>query len=186
MTRVFLARHGEPAPVQGSARTEWPLSRFGRNQAEHLADRLWEFAPLNVISGPSVRCRQSADLAAKALGRQVKIDPRLSDVPVPRGTADPEAWLGQTFNFEQAVYWRDLGPELNKWRTDTIQVVRELVEPAVLFTQFTNINAIFGAALKLESTVGCKPDYASLTEFSVVSGDIRLVMDGREIKGPDE
>jgi hypothetical protein len=56
----------------------------------------------------------------------------------------------------------------------------------VIFTQFTNINAIFGAALRMENTAVCRPDLASLTEFSVVNGDIRLVIDGKEVAGPNE
>jgi hypothetical protein len=43
-----------------------------------------------------------------------------------------------------------------------------------------------GNALRLDVTMSCRPEYASLTEFSVVNGDIRLVMDGTEIKGPNE
>jgi hypothetical protein len=42
-------------------------------------------------------------------------------------------------------------------------------------------------ALRLDVTSCCVPAYASLTEFSVVNGnDVRLVMDGTEIKGPAE
>jgi len=65
-------------------------------------------------------------------------------------------------------------------------VVSDLKEDTVVFTHFANINAVTASALRLENTAVCRPDYASITEFSVVNGDIRLVMHGTEIKGPNE
>jgi broad specificity phosphatase PhoE len=186
MTRVFLARHAEPAKSPEVLHTNWPLSRFGRNQAEHLADRLAEFAPLKVVSGPALRCKESADLAAKRLGTSVKVDPRIGEIVPPRGTEDIYGWMLRAFNFAQPMLWGQLDANLNKWRNDNIQAISELKEDTVVFTHFANINAVTASALRLENTAVCRPDYASITEFSVVNGDIRLVMRGTEIKGPNE
>lgn len=186
MTRVFIARHAEPAKSPEVLHTNWPLTRFGRNQADYLADRLLEFAPLKVVSGPALRCKESAEIAAKRLGVSVKVDPRLGEIVPPRGTEDVYGWLLQNFNFAKPTPWSRLDANNNKWRNETIQAISELKEDTVVFTHFTNINAITASSLRLENTVVCRPDYASITEFAVIGGDIRLVMNGTEIKGPDE
>jgi broad specificity phosphatase PhoE len=186
MTRVFLARHAEPAKSPEVPHANWPLSRFGRNQADYLADRLQEFAPLKVVSGPSVRCKESAEFASKRLGTSVKVEARVGEIIPPRGTTDVYAWLLQNFSFERAVHWSQLDANVNNWRNGNIQAIRDLKEDTVVFTHFANINAITASALHLENTIVCRPDYASITEFSVVNGDIRLVMHGTEIKGPNE
>jgi broad specificity phosphatase PhoE len=186
MTRVFLARHAEPAKSLDVLHTNWPLGRFGNNQADYLAERLMEFAPLQVVSGPSLRCKQSAEHAAKRLRTSVKIDPRVGEIVPPAGTSDVYAWLLRVFNPEKPMSWDQLDANLNKWRNDTIKAVSELQQDTVVFTHFANINAVMAAAIRLENTVVCRPEYASITEFSVVNGDIRLVMNGTEIKGPNE
>ncbi|MBS0386551.1 MAG: histidine phosphatase family protein [Proteobacteria bacterium] len=184
MTRVIVARHAEPDRVSGLDRTKWPLTRFGRAQAEHLAGRLADLAPLNVVSGPAVRTKETAELAAKRLRRPVKVDPRFGDILAPKGE-DTDAWLASIFNSDAPVHWRDLDAAVNRWRNDTVQAVRELTEDAVVFTQYTNINAIAAAALRVEVTKVCRPDFASITEFSVVNGDVRMVIDGRDVVGPN-
>lgn len=186
MTRVFLARHAEPAKSHEVLHTNWPLSRFGKNQADYLAERLLEFAPLKVVAGPALRCKESAEFAAKQLGTSVKVDPRLGEIVPPRGTEDVYGWLLRSFNFASPTHWGQFDANINKWRDDNIKAISELKEDTVVFTHFANINVITAAALKLENTAVCRPDYASITEFSVMNGDIRLVMFGTEIKGPDE
>jgi hypothetical protein len=42
------------------------------------------------------------------------------------------------------------------------------------------------AALHLDVTAVCRPDFASITEFSLVNGDLRLVVNGMEVVGPNE
>ena len=185
MTRIIVARHAQPEMANDLPQANWSLSRYGRNQADHLASRLQEFAPLNVLAGPSTRSRETAEFAAKQLGKSVKIDPRFGDVPAPKGT-DFESWLWQIFSFEKPVRWSQVDANLNKWRNDNLEALRDLKEPSVVFTQFTNINAILSAALRLDVTAVCHPGFASITEIAVVNGDIRLVVNGMEIVGPNE
>ena len=186
MTRVFLARHAEPAKSAEVQHTNWPLSRYGRNQADYLGERLQAFAPLRVVSGPALRCKESAEFAAKRLGVPVKVDPRVGGVAPPRETSDVYAWLSRAFTVHPSTQWDALGADVIKWRNENVQAISELKEDTVVFTHFGNINAIMSAALRVESTVVCRPDYASITEFSLVNGGIRLVMHGTEIKGPNE
>jgi broad specificity phosphatase PhoE len=186
MTRVFIARHAEPDKTDKVAHTNWPLSRFGNSQADYLAERLLEFAPLSVVSSPALRCKETAQIIAKRLGKSVKIDPRVGEIVPPRGTSDAYAWLLKNFSFQHAARWTDLDANLNKWREDNIRAISELKENTIVVTHFTNINAITASALRLQSTMACRPEYSSITEYSVVNGDIRLVIDGTEIKGPNE
>ncbi len=185
MTRVLIVRHGEPQETQGQARSNWPLSRFGRNQSDHMTDRLLEYGSLNVVSSPVPRCKQTAEIVAKRLGKSVRIDQRLGEISAPQGQ-NFEEWVNRTFQTSNGTTWSQLDASLRKWRDDNLQAVRELKEPTVVVTQYANINAIFGAALRIDATGVCRPDYASITEFSVVNGDIRLVVDGKEVVGPNE
>jgi broad specificity phosphatase PhoE len=185
MTRIIIARHAQPEMANDLPHANWPLSRFGRNQADHLAGRLQEFAPLNVVAGPSTRSRETAEVAAKQLGKSVKVDPRFGEAPAPKGT-DLESWLWQMFSFDRPMRWSQVDANLSKWRNDNLEALRELKEPSVVFTQYTNINAIMSAALHLDVTAVCRPDFASITEFSLVNGDLRLVVNGMEIVGPNE
>lgn len=185
MTRIFLARHAEPEKGPGVSRANGPLSRFGRNQADYLADRLLEYRPLKIVSSPTRRCKETAEIAAERLGVRVTFDPRLGELEAPRGV-DVNVWFKQYFHINANASWGQLGADVVKWRADNVKAIGELKENTAVFTQFLNINAIMSAALKLDNTAVCRPDYASLTEFSVVNGDVRLVMDGTEIKGPNE
>ena len=185
MIRVFLVRHGQPDRSIG-ARREWKLSRFGRNQAEHAAEELERFGPLEVISGPQPRCRESADYAAKKFRQTVSVEPRLGEIEAPSGTADANEWLRRLASPEAGLKWPQLDQRVNAWRNNTIQAIRDIKADSAVYTHFASINAIMGAALHLDETVLCNPDHASITEFAVVNGDIRLVMDGKQIVGPNE
>ncbi|MBI3437787.1 MAG: histidine phosphatase family protein [Proteobacteria bacterium] len=186
MTRIFLARHAEPEKSVGAARADGSLSRFGRSQADYLAERLLEFRPLKVVSGPSLRCKETAAFAAKRLGASVTVDQRFTEVEPPRGTPNANLWLMQNFRGDSATTWDQLDANVNKWRAENLRAIAEVKENTVVFTHFININAIVSSALHTPNTAVCRPDYASITEISVVNGDIRLVLDGTEIKGPNE
>ena len=151
-----------------------------------MAGRLLEFAPLNIVAGPSRRTKETAEFVSKRLGKPVKIDARVGEITAPQGVSNRQEWLDRTFRRQNGVLWSQLDAATNKWRNDNIQAIRELRENTVVFTHFANINAIMSAALHVDYTAVCRPNHISLTEFSVVNGDIRLVLEGTEIKGPNE
>jgi broad specificity phosphatase PhoE len=186
MTRVILACHAQPEKSTEVPRADWALSQLGREQAAHVAGRLAEFAPLNIVSGPSRRTKETAEVVSKRLGKAVKVDARVGEITAPQGVADRQEWLDRVFRTQNGVLWSQLDPATNKWRNDNIQAIRELRENTVVFTHYANINVIMGAALQVDLTAVCQPNHISLTEFSVVNGDIRLVIEGTEIKGPNE
>ena len=79
--QLHLLRHadaGDPGAWRGDD-AERPLSDKGYAQAERLALHLalLEFKPDAVLSSPKVRARQTAEIVASALGRDVRLDDRL-------------------------------------------------------------------------------------------------------------
>lgn len=79
---LYLLRHahaGDPAAWDGPDEDR-PLSKKGLAQAERLGRLLADagFAPDAVITSPSLRASQTAEIVAARLGRPVRVDERLA------------------------------------------------------------------------------------------------------------
>jgi broad specificity phosphatase PhoE len=78
---IWLGRHGETA--LNAARVlqmpETPLSEHGLSQAARLAERVRALPIARVISSDFTRAAMTAELAARALGLQVELDPLLQE-----------------------------------------------------------------------------------------------------------
>jgi exopolyphosphatase/guanosine-5'-triphosphate,3'-diphosphate pyrophosphatase len=79
--KIYLVRHARAEP-----RSQWeggdllrPLSEEGVNQAEALADQLSEDPPTRIVSAPPLRCQETAEPLAVALGLPVEVDERLAE-----------------------------------------------------------------------------------------------------------
>jgi probable phosphoglycerate mutase len=86
---LLLARHGNTfnkgdKAVWVGARTDLPLTAKGHEQAQALGQALAPFAPRikRVISGPLLRTREAASIAAEKAGLQpsIEIDQRLREI----------------------------------------------------------------------------------------------------------
>jgi phosphohistidine phosphatase len=80
--RLHLLRHadaGDPDAWDGPDDAR-PLSPRGERQAERLATLLLNggFVPDAILSSPKTRARETAEILARALHREVRIDPRLA------------------------------------------------------------------------------------------------------------
>lgn len=78
---LYLVRHakaGERSSWTGDDRAR-PLSRKGRRQSDALAIRLAPLATGSLVSSPYVRCVQTLEPLATALGTGVKLDERLAE-----------------------------------------------------------------------------------------------------------
>lgn len=83
--RVLLLRHGTTDWNNGGrfqGQTDVPLNAEGVALAERTAVALAHYRPARVISSDLSRARDTARLAAAALGMEVEIDPRLREVDV--------------------------------------------------------------------------------------------------------
>jgi broad specificity phosphatase PhoE len=85
MTTLILVRHGETdwnrdGRWQGHA--DAPLNERGREQARRLAAELAGEDVAAVYSSDLSRARETADIIAERLGRDVSVDPRLREVHV--------------------------------------------------------------------------------------------------------
>jgi 8-oxo-dGTP diphosphatase len=76
---VFLVRHAKAADRQTwtGADRDRPLIERGRVQAERLADALRRERPALVAASPWLRCVETAEPLAKAIGIEVQTDDRL-------------------------------------------------------------------------------------------------------------
>ena len=81
MPGLVLVRHGK-----AGSRSEWagpdderPLDRRGRAQAARLAEVLPAFGPVEVLTAPPLRCRQTVQPLAERLGLEVRPAPELGE-----------------------------------------------------------------------------------------------------------
>jgi broad specificity phosphatase PhoE len=90
VTNLLLARHGETdwnRDGRWQGHSDTPLNGRGREQANELAD---ELVSVDVVySSDLARARETAEIVAARLGREVRLDPRLRE----RGFG---AWEGLT------------------------------------------------------------------------------------------
>ncbi|MCW2532298.1 MAG: hydrolase [Blastococcus sp.] len=92
MPTLILVRHG-----RAGNRSDWhgpddlrPLDRRGRLQAQRLAEVLPVFLPVEVLSAPAVRCRETVEPLAERVGLDIRPAPELGEDGF---AADPEAGL---------------------------------------------------------------------------------------------
>jgi 8-oxo-dGTP pyrophosphatase MutT (NUDIX family)/phosphohistidine phosphatase SixA len=89
---LVLVRHGH-----AGSRSDWdghddlrPLDARGRAEARRLAEVLPLFRPVDILSVPRVRCRQTVEPLAERLGLDIRPAPELGEEEF---GADPEAGL---------------------------------------------------------------------------------------------
>lgn len=174
MARLFLVRHGEPVDDWGGG-SDPGLSRFGRNQVDHCAQRLVDLGSLKIISSPAKRAQESAEPAAKLQRQSVTLEPRIGEVQPPAGVADIRAWMRENFSSESSKTWDDMDQRMQAWREALLATVRAVKTDTAMFTHYVAINAIVGAALRVNETAVCRPDFASITELNVEGDDLRMV-----------
>lgn len=78
---LYLVRHAKAGERNGwtGADEERPLSKKGWRQAQAVALRLGALSPGELVSSPYVRCVQTLEPLAAAMGAEVRIDDRLAE-----------------------------------------------------------------------------------------------------------
>ena len=107
MTKLILVRHGETdwnRDGRWQGQSDTPLNDLGRSQARDVAE---ELDGVDVVySSDLARARETADIVARRLGLEVRLDPRLGE----RGFG---GWEGLTTGEIQSGFAEEHG----RWQT---------------------------------------------------------------------
>lgn len=177
MTRIYLIRHGR-------AETGWDrdydpgLDDLGRSQARAAANKLAPLGPLEVISSPLKRARQTAMPLAELWGCSIRTEKCFGEIPSPRSNLRERGrWLRDIMGEK----WSDLGGDLQVWRRGVIKGLRALDTEAVVFSHFVAINVVIGASTGDDRVVGFWADNGSVTTVDVDGDRLSIVERGSEI-----
>ena len=176
---IFLVRHGEAAASWGEEPNPG-LSQLGQQQADEAAEHLRQYIGDNtlILSSPLQRAVETADSLATRLRTVVREDEAFREAPSPVPLPQRQAWLRQ-FMQQQ---WCEQGEELLSWRTDALQHLLKLTQPAVVFTHFLVINAVVGKVLDRTETLCFWPGNGSITHFRHTGSSLDLIALGKEME----
>ncbi|MEN9506400.1 MAG: hypothetical protein RI958_2326 [Actinomycetota bacterium] len=179
MTRIHLVRHGR-ASAGWDTDPDPGLDRIGIEQARDVAERLALLGPLEVVSSPLRRCRETAQYLTDRRGLEcgATIEPRVAEIPSPIGVPMGERvdWLRQAMRGT----WADLGERYTDFRDEIVTAVREITSDAVVFSHFVAINALIGRATGDDRLVIRSLDNCSVTVIDIEGATLRLVEGGHE------
>ncbi len=176
MPKLYLIRHGEAAG--GWADDLDPgLSALGREQAAKVAERFASQTPLQMVSSPLKRCRETSRPLARAWSLEPTIEASVAEIPSP--TDDLNA-RGEWLRSVMAGQWGGQAPELQAWRANVMSALTDLPQDTVVFTHFIAINAAVGFATGDDRLVTFRPDNCSVTVLNAVAGELRVMELGAE------
>jgi len=176
---IFLVRHGEAA-ARWHESDDPGLSELGRQQAEKAARQLLDRIPpeSRLLSSPMQRARETAAPLATALGAEPTIAEPFREIPTPVALAERQIWLNriarQTWSEQQAM--------VQEWRLALLAALREIREPAVVFTHFMVLNAIVSELRADDRVVSFLPDNASVTTLQGFGDDLQVAELGRQFR----
>lgn len=175
MVTVYLVRHGE-APSYAE-NIDPGLTELGRRQAEATSRKLAQLEPVAIFSSPIRRARETAEFLGEQWHAEVTIEGRISEIPSPTDIlGQRSAWLKVVMDGN----WRDLPPNLLRWRHDLIDCVIGQTRDCVMFSHFVAINLIVGFALAQPSMVVFRPNNASVTTVRNDCGNVQIIELGAE------
>lgn len=106
-TTIYLIRHAEPVSpsLHSGSDLNRPLSDRGRRQAQWMAKHLNASGATEVLTSPYARCRETAEIIAKALGLQVRPDDTLhiAAVFIPKAGPEPRIYVAHSNNIPVAM-----------------------------------------------------------------------------------
>jgi broad specificity phosphatase PhoE len=177
MTRLYLVRHGRAA-AGWNTDPDPGLDQVGRSQATAVARRLAPLGPLQIVTSPLKRCRETASYLADVWQREAQVEPAVGEIPSPDGVdmADRVEWL----RVAMAGAWRDLGPRYVTFRDNAVRFLSGCTADSVIFSHFIAINSAIGAALGDDRLVVRSLDNCSVTVIDIVDGALQLVESGHE------
>ena len=174
MATVYMVRHGKARVGDG---LDPGLDGLGREQARATAATLGGKGPLPILSSPFARARQTSEPLARLWEQEVKIEPRVAEIPFPTtDLAERSRWLSRAM----AGSWLDLGADLLAWRKALVDCLKSQPEDCVVFCHFIAINVAVGAAQGDDRVVIFQPDNGSVTTLRSSGDSLDLIELGRE------
>lgn len=180
MARLYLVRHAKAA-ARFDEDPDPGVSEEGKEAAVDLALQLESVGPMQILTSPLERARESALPLANRWGILPEVSAAFSEIPTPpdiaeKGIKARGPWLqqlaGQKFTGQP--------PIIRAWREGLVGMLRSARYDAVIFTHFMVINAAVGAALNDDRVVLTHPDYCSCTVLDVDRRGLILVTRGNE------
>ena len=176
---IYLVRHGQAA-------AGWPdsddpgLSERGRQQAEATSRLLQERVDpeIRLMSSPMRRARETAQPLSLALAADVHIVDPFREIPAPVARGERQSWL----NGIARQSWGEQVDTVRDWRNALLEQLRQIREPAVVFTHFMVLNVIVGALTAEDKVVCFLPANASITTLQGSGNDLQLLELGRQFR----
>jgi len=163
MPKLYLVRHGQAQAGWGED-LDPGLSVIGRGQAKRVAEKIASLGPLEIITSPLARARETAAPLAERWKKRPRLEERVGEIPSPTSNLSERLqWLIPVM----AARWPKLGPELHAWRSGVLAALAELASDAVVFTHFIAINVAVGQATGSDRVVSFRPANGSITILEV-------------------
>ena len=176
MPKIYLVRHGKAA-AGWDTDPDPDLDDLGRQQAIQAAKSLAPLGPLDIISSPLARTRETAVPLAELWQQTPRIENRVAEIPSPTADlAERAAWLRGVM----ANTWSNLSQDLLDWRQGIFEALYDLQKDTVIFSHFIAINAVAGKAEADERVVGFLPDNGSITIIETSPSGILMIERGIE------
>ncbi len=176
MPTLYLVRHGRAA-AGWDADHDPGLDDHGQAQAEAVAKQLGPLGPLQLVTSPMRRCRETAAPLAKLWDREPTVERGVSEVTSP--TDDLKARTEWLRGFMMGT-WGEADADRQSWRANVVRALLDLPQDTVVFTHFIAINAAVTQAVGDDRVTMFRPDNCSVTVLRTVVQDLHLVELGRE------
>jgi len=175
MPFIHMVRHGQAAAGFG-AHKDPGLSELGKRQARAVAVDLTPIGPLQILSSPLARARETAEPLADAWRQEIQLETRVAEIPSPSEDLNERAlWLQQAMQGT----WRQLAAEFQAWRDALVQCLLDMERDCVIFSHYVAINAAVGAAQNDDRMRIFAPDNCSVTTLESASGSLSVIKLGR-------
>lgn len=177
MTRLYLVRHGEASAAWHVA-ADPGLSDLGRRQAGEAARKLARLGPLDILSSPLLRARETAEPTSRIWDRSIGIADDVAEIPSPADLplSERQKWLVELM---QGGWAKAAAPQL-KWRETLIGFLAAQPRDIAIFSHFVAINVAVGAALGCDDVICFRPANASITIIGAENGRLALIEQGEE------
>lgn len=171
-----MVRHGHAA-ASFTDDLDPGLNELGRTQATATAEQLTRNQPLQIVSSPLRRARETAAPLAQRLDVDIIIEHRVSEVPSPGLSLHERGpWLQEVMQGT----WEDQSGALQEWRQELLDYLRSLTRDTAIFTHFVAINAMVSAAEHISNVLVFRPDNGSVTRLDSDGTQIKLLARGDE------